>query len=82
MFELTPEENEILRSQNATTGIYSLSDFVYAGSNDPSKLEKERPDTDKEKRYLEGRYSAIPILTGINNIKPMISLLNAQFRHH
>ena len=55
-----------------STEIYSLSDFVYAGSNDPSKLEKERPDTDKEKRYLEGRYSAIPILTGIDNIKPLL----------
>jgi AAA15 family ATPase/GTPase len=55
-----------------STEIYSLSDFVYAGSNDPSKLEKERPDTDKEKRYLEGRYSAIPVLTGIDNIKPLL----------
>ncbi len=55
-----------------STEIYSLSDFVYAGSNDPSKLEKERPDTDKEKRYLEGRYSAIPVFAGTDNIKPLL----------
>lgn len=38
--------------------VYSLSDFKYhnEGKN------KERPDTDKEKRYLEGRYGAIPVL--------------------
>lgn len=37
------------------TEIYSLSDFIY-GTN------KERPDSDKEKRYFEGRYGAIPEL--------------------
>jgi uncharacterized protein len=51
-----------------STEIYSLSDFVYIGSNDPSKLEKERPDTDKEKRYIEGRYGAVPALGNISNI--------------
>lgn len=55
-----------------STEIYSLSDFVYIGSNDPSKLEKERPDTDKEKRYIEGRYGAIPILGSISGLKPYL----------
>lgn len=44
-----------------STEIYSLSDYVY-------KDEKERPDSDKEKRYFEGRYGAIPIL---GNFKPV-----------
>ncbi len=43
--------------------LYSLSDFVYfENKNGEFKSEKERPDTDKEKRYLEGRYKAIPVL--------------------
>jgi predicted ATPase len=41
-----------------STEIYSLSDFRYKDL----KEETERPDTDKEKRYLEGRYGAIPML--------------------
>lgn len=46
-----------------STELYSLSDFVYFGEKDgESKPEKERPDTDKEKRYIEGRYGAIPTL--------------------
>jgi hypothetical protein len=46
-----------------STELYSLSDFVYFGEkNGMFKSEKERPDTDKEKRYLEGRYGAIPVL--------------------
>lgn len=46
-----------------STEIYSLSDFVYFGEkNGAFKSEKERPDTDKEKRYFEGRYGAIPAL--------------------
>jgi AAA15 family ATPase/GTPase len=46
-----------------STEIYSLSDFVYFGEkNGEFKSEKERPDTDKEKRYFEGRYRAIPTL--------------------
>ncbi len=46
-----------------STEIYSLSDFVYFGEkNGEFKSEKERPDTDKEKRYFEGRYGAIPAL--------------------
>lgn len=38
-----------------STELFSLSDFVYLGT-------KERPDSDKEKRYFEGRYGAIPML--------------------
>lgn len=46
-----------------STEIYSLSDFVHFEEKDGEfKSEKERPDTDKEKRYFEGRYGAIPIL--------------------
>ena len=46
-----------------STEIYSLSDFVYFGQrNGEFVSEKERPDTDKEKRYFEGRYGAIPAL--------------------
>ena len=44
-----------------STEIYSLSDFVYLDKS--NKLNKERPDTDKEKRYFEGRYGAIPMLS-------------------
>ena len=56
-----------------STEIYSLSDFVYIGSNDPIKLEKERPDTDKEKRYIEGRYGAIPLLGSVKELKPFLN---------
>jgi AAA15 family ATPase/GTPase len=43
--------------------LYSLSDFVYfENKSGEFKSEKERPDTDKEKRYFEGRYKAIPLL--------------------
>jgi AAA15 family ATPase/GTPase len=46
-----------------STEFYSLSDFVYFGEkNGEFVSEKERPDTDKEKRYIEGRYGAVPIL--------------------
>jgi uncharacterized protein len=40
-----------------STELYSLSGIVYPNSN-----QKERLDTNKEKRYLEGRYGAIPYL--------------------
>ena len=40
-----------------STEIYSLSGIIYPESN-----QKERIDTNKEKRYLEGRYGAIPYL--------------------
>ncbi len=57
-----------------STEFYSLSDFVYFGEkNGEFVSEKERPDTDKEKRYIEGRYGAIPMLgdfqTFIRNIQ-------------
>lgn len=46
-----------------STELYSLADFVYFGErNGEFKSEKERPDTDKEKRYFEGRYRAVPAL--------------------
>jgi AAA15 family ATPase/GTPase len=46
-----------------STELYSLSDFKYFGEkNGEFTSEKERPDTDKEKRYFEGRYGAIPAL--------------------
>lgn len=51
-----------------STELYSLSDFVYFGEkNGEFKSEKERPDTDKEKRYFEGRYGAIPALGNFQN---------------
>jgi len=51
-----------------STELYSLSDFVYFGEkNGESVPEKERPDTDKEKRYFEGRYGAIPMLGDFQN---------------
>jgi Predicted ATPases len=50
------------------TEIFSLSDFVYFGEKNGSFVsEKERPDTDKEKRYIEGRYGAIPVLGEFQN---------------
>jgi len=51
-----------------STEIYSLSDFVYTDvkTGDESK---ERPDTDKEKRYIEGRYGAIPVLGPLSRLK-------------
>lgn len=52
-----------------STEIFSLSDFVYLGDESSPKFEKERPDTDKEKRYIEGRYGAIPFLGSLNKIK-------------
>lgn len=46
-----------------STEIFSLSDFVYFGERDGKVVEeKERKDSDKERRYMEGRYGAIPVL--------------------
>lgn len=43
--------------------LFSLSDFVYFNERDGSVTEeKERKDSDKERRYMEGRYGAIPVL--------------------
>jgi len=47
-----------------STEFYSLSDFVYIEKNGI----KERPDTDKEKRYFEGRYGAVPVLGDFNPV--------------
>ncbi len=52
-----------------STEVFSLSDFVYLGENSTSKLVKERPDSDKEKRYFEGRYGAIPFLGPFKPLK-------------
>jgi AAA15 family ATPase/GTPase len=49
--------------------IFSLSDFIYLGDKSSPKSEKERPDSDKEKRYFEGRYGAVPFLGPFNPIK-------------
>lgn len=46
-----------------STEIFSLSDFVYFNERDGKIVEeKERKDSDKERRYMEGRYGAIPVL--------------------
>lgn len=58
-----------------STEIFSLSDFVYLGENGHSKMEKERPDSDKEKRYFEGRYGAVPFL---GTFKPLKSKDNGK----
>ncbi len=52
-----------------STEIFSLSDFVYLGDSKTSRIEKERPDTDKEKRYFEGRYGAVPFLSPFKPLK-------------
>ena len=50
-----------------STEFYSLSDFKYITQKDGTELsERERPDADKEGRYIEGRYGAIPLLGKIN----------------
>jgi len=52
-----------------STEFYSLSDFVYLDKNGANlKSTKERPDTDKEKRYFEGRYGAVPVLGNFNPV--------------
>lgn len=59
--------NFVEKNQWEATEVYSLSDFKYFN-------EKERIDTDKEKRYMEGRYGAIPILSDFSKkFKPEIS---------
>lgn len=50
-----------------STEIYSLSDFVYLYED--GKKSKERVDTDKEKRYIEGRYGAVPVLGRLADLK-------------
>ena len=51
-----------------STELFSLSDFVYFNEKNGEIIEeKERKDTDKERRYLEGRYGAIPLLGDFKN---------------
>jgi len=50
--------NFIEKNNWESSEIYSLSDFKYFEDGNNS----ERPDADKEKRYFEGRYGAIPVL--------------------
>lgn len=46
-----------------STELYALSDFVYFNERNGKIVEeKERKDSDKERRYMEGRYGAIPML--------------------
>lgn len=50
--------------------LFSLSDFKYLGERKGKVFsEAERPDSDKTKRYLEGRYGAVP------NMKPLVEYL-------
>lgn len=49
--------NFVEKNKWEATQVWALSDFKYKESQ-----QKERPDVDKEKRYLEGRYEAIPVL--------------------
>jgi AAA15 family ATPase/GTPase len=49
--------NFVEKNHWESTEIFALSDFRYKNDN-----LKERHDIDKEKRYLEGRYGAIPEL--------------------
>ncbi len=52
-----------------STEIYSLSDFRYLNGNGL----KERPDSDKEKRYLEGRYGAVPVFKSKRLIEKIVN---------
>ncbi len=56
------------KNQWESTEIYSLSDFVYVDQKGDGSTKRERPDTDKEKRYIEGRYGAIPILSSFHAV--------------
>lgn len=50
-----------------STDVFALSDFKYFGERNGQTIsESERPDVDKEKRYIEGRYGAIPTLGEFN----------------
>lgn len=48
--------NFVEKDKAGATTIYALSDFNYFKGN------TDRPDKDKEKRYLEGRYGATPAI--------------------
>lgn len=50
-----------------STELFSLSDFKYHGERNGQTIsESERPDVNIEKRYIEGRYGAIPTLGEFN----------------
>lgn len=49
------------KNLHQATEVFSLSDFKYLTRE--GKI-AERPDVDKEKRYLEGRYEAVPVFNG------------------
>jgi AAA15 family ATPase/GTPase len=51
--------NFVEKNKWESSEIYTLSDFKYVQDNNALS---ERMDSDKEKRYLEGRYGAIPML--------------------
>lgn len=53
--------NFVEKNKCEATEIYSLSDFKYFNETEQKEY-SERIDADKEKRYLEGRYGAIPVL--------------------
>jgi hypothetical protein len=59
--------NFVEKNHWESTEIFALSDFRYKNDN-----LKERHDIDKEKRYLEGRYGAIP------ELKKAFSLVNIE----
>ena len=59
--------NFVEKNHWESTEIFALSDFRYKNDN-----LKERHDIDKEKRYLEGRYGAIP------EFKKSLSLANIE----
>lgn len=63
-----------------STELYSLSDFRYLGEKNGEHLaESERPDVDKTKRYMEGRYGAVP---NLNNFDIFINRLLWQEREN
>lgn len=53
--------NFVEKNKFQGTEVYSMSDIRYFNND-----QIERPDVDKEKRYLEGRYGAIPFLGHFN----------------
>jgi AAA15 family ATPase/GTPase len=53
------------KNHSEETEIYALSDFKYMNNE---KVQKERIDSDKEKRYLEGRYGAVPVLGNFSKL--------------
>ena len=53
-----------------STEVFALSEFVYMDAkNGTFKKGIERPDLDKEKRYFEGRYGAIPVIENLELLR-------------